>query len=203
MLRAAAVQGDDVRRSPLLREAPLTKVGLPVPIDPSYGRPQARHECRSIFQPRGPEAGTFATSAEGGENAPMAPVPDFLQLEMRQGPCWTAQQGPGRRGPTLFFAAPDAPGSLLDVAKRTRATSSDPIFGGSKCARVFAGRRNKDPRDAVPPHFLWVQMRQAPCWMAQQGARAMWPNPIFNGIECATHLAVLENFEKLENLITF
>ena len=71
------------------------------------------------------------------------------------------------RAPTLFFAVQNAPGSLLGGATRTRATWSRFIFCSTKCARVLAGRRNKDPCHVAPPYFLSHGMRAGPCCLGK------------------------------------
>ena len=73
-----------------------------------------------VFAEHAALAGAFAVSAEGGENLPMAPELYFLPLQMRQGPCWAAQQGPARCDPTLFFIAWDARVSLLSCESKKK-----------------------------------------------------------------------------------
>ena len=63
----------------------------------------------------------------------------------------------------LLSVVQNAPRSLLGGTTRTRATWSRFIFCSTKCARVLAGRRNKDPRHVAPPYFLSHGMRAGPC----------------------------------------
>ena len=155
----------------------------PAPVDGNY----RKRRCSD----RLPPSSVLRAAAAQGDHVPRSLLLSEAPLATRPRPTAggrvaggsRARSRAGRRGLRRAHAARagSKPARSRSRRRGARARRCPPnhIFGYSKCARALAGRRNKDPRDVVPPHFLQHTMRSAPCWPAQQGPARCGPTLFF------------------------